>query len=324
MAMNRDNVIMIAPKNPPNEQARLSALYSLNILDSAAEERFDRITRVAKQIFNVPIAVISIVEKDRQWFKSIQGLDATETPRAISFCGHAILNDDIMIVEDASKDERFFDNPFVQDSPNIKFYSGCPIKIKEQYNIGTLCLIDNKSRQFSKAEQAILRDLVAMVQAELELMHLSTTDELTRLTNRRGFLSIGRHVFKVNERNDNPMSVLFFDLNKFKEVNDTHGHAAGDEVLKAFAEHLLHTFRTSDLIARLGGDEFCVLLSCSAETHITQMLQRLQQTIEWSKDKYPIKYSVGYLLYDKNKHNSLEEMIDDADTKMYEDKRNTV
>ena len=112
---------MISPKVPENEEERLKALYSLNILDTAAEERFDRITRVAKQIFQVPIAVVSLVSNKRQWFKSKQGLDANETPRDISFCGHAILNDNIMIVEDATQDERFLDNPLVQEDPNIKF-----------------------------------------------------------------------------------------------------------------------------------------------------------------------------------------------------------
>ena len=311
---------MDSPKTPENEEERLKALYSLNILDTAAEERFDRITRVAKQIFKVPIAVVSLVSNKRQWFKSKQGLDANETPRDISFCGHAILNDHIMIVEDATKDKRFVDNPLVQGNPNIKFYLGCPLKIKQQFNVGTLCLIDTKSRQFTESEQAILRDLADMVQAELELMHLSTTDELTHLSNRRGFLTIGNHVFHLGVRNKSPMFLLFFDLNKFKQINDTYGHAEGEEALKVFAEHLLSTFRNSDVIARLGGDEFCVLCSQLSEEDIEHLLKRLDVTLGKIDKPYPIKYSIGYLSYNKEIHQSLEDMIEDADTKMYEHK----
>lgn len=306
---------------PPNETQRLAALYNLHVMDTEAEERFDRITRIAKQLFHVPIALISLVESDRQWFKSKQGLAACETSRDVSFCSHAILKDDIMIVEYASRDNRFCDNPLVLSDPNIKFYLGCPLKIKNMFNVGTLCLIDDKSRQFSQEEQAIMRDLADMVQTELEARHLSTTDELTGLTNRRGFITLSTQAFKLNQRNDSNISLLFFDLDKFKLINDTYGHKEGDEVLKHFSKCLLDVFRDSDIIARLGGDEFCVLCSNLPYKEIDKLLVRLNARLAKIKKPYKIEYSVGYIEHDKEKHQNINDLLKESDDKMYVHKR---
>src|ERR1700752_1549332 len=116
---------MLTPALPADENTRLDTLRALNILDTSPEERFDRLTRLAKRLFGVPIALVNLVDADRQWFKSCVGLSATETPRDISFCGHAILGDDILLVPDAGVDERFHDNPLVTGDPNIRFYAGC-------------------------------------------------------------------------------------------------------------------------------------------------------------------------------------------------------
>ncbi|MDI1352936.1 MAG: sensor domain-containing diguanylate cyclase [bacterium] len=312
---------MIPPKLPENEAQRLSALYDLNILDTEAEERFDRITRIAKQLFKVPIALISMVDANRQWFKSKQGLAGSETSRDVSFCGHVIIKDDMMIVEDASKDDRFYDNPLVLSAPNIRFYLGCPLKIKKEYNVGTLCLIDDKSRQFTVQEKAIMRDLADMVQAELEAIDLSTSDELTGLTNRRGFLLMGKHIFSFCDHTDTPMTLLFFDLNKFKQINDTFGHKAGDDVLKIFADALLKTFSNSLVTARLGGDEFCILIAEPSED-ITKHLEQLNQALTMKKTSdHQVEFSVGAINYDKQRHHSLSDMLEEADQKMYANKR---
>lgn len=315
---------MIIPSFPANERERLNALNSLKIIDTDPEERFDRITRIAKKLFDVPIALVSLVEENRQWFKAQEGLDAKETPRDISFCAHAILNDGIMIVEDASQDKRFWDNPLVQGNPKIRFYLGCPLKIKKEFMVGTLCIIDAKVRQFSAADQETIRDLADMVQAELESMHLSTTDELTSLTNRRGFLLMASQAFNLCQRNQRDMTLLFFDLDKFKHINDTFGHTEGDVVLKDFAQLLLDNFRSSDVIARLGGDEFCVLCSDCSKDNMEQLLKRFNlslKKINDSKKDYMIDYSVGYISYDKDRHNTISDMVEDADNKMYRNKR---
>lgn len=126
---------MEAPKFPADESARIETLRALRILDTAPEERFDRITRMAKRMFGVPISLVSLVDSERQWFKSAEGLDAKETPREISFCGHAILGDDVFIVPNALVDSRFSDNPLVVDAPEIRFYAGSPIKAANGHKV---------------------------------------------------------------------------------------------------------------------------------------------------------------------------------------------
>lgn len=158
---------MLEPEIPVNETERLAALCDLNVLDTAPEERFDRLTRLAKCHFDVPIALVSLIDSARQWFKSRQGLDATETPRNISFCGHAILAGDILCVPNALLDPRFADNPLVTGGPKIRFYAGAPLHSPEGLRIGTLCIIDDRPRDLSRDQLSILRDLADGVESEL-------------------------------------------------------------------------------------------------------------------------------------------------------------
>ena len=158
---------MKQPDIPDNEAQRLAALQSLNILDSAAEERFDRITRLAQKTFEVPIALISIVDADRQWFKSRCGLEAKQTSRDISFCGHAILGDSTFVINNTLDDVRFRDNPLVTGPPYIRFYAGAPLTIKEGLKLGTLCIIDREARTFDSDDIELLESFAQMVECEL-------------------------------------------------------------------------------------------------------------------------------------------------------------
>nr|WP_314862188.1 GAF domain-containing protein [uncultured Undibacterium sp.] len=159
---------MKSPDMPLNESRRIQALVELNILDTIEEERFDRLTRLAKQLFGVEIALISLVDTDRQWFKSKQGLTACETGRDISFCGHVILEQDIFHIPNALEDARFADNPLVTGAPNIRFYAGAPLRPDGKNNIGTLCIIDSHPRTLSIAELRSLRDLADCVEQEIK------------------------------------------------------------------------------------------------------------------------------------------------------------
>nr|MDA3786514.1 GAF domain-containing protein [Deltaproteobacteria bacterium] len=140
---------MQKPPLSPDESARLETLQSLKILDTAPDERFDRLTRIAKRLFRVPIALVSLVDENRQWFKSVIGLSVSETSRDISFCGHAILGDEIFIIPNTTKDERFADNPLVLDDPHIRFYAGYPLKAPNGRKLGTLCILDQQPRDFT-------------------------------------------------------------------------------------------------------------------------------------------------------------------------------
>jgi PAS domain S-box-containing protein len=158
---------VIAPQIPADETERLEDLRNLQVLDTEAEERFDRVTRLAQGLFETPIALVSLIDQDRQWFKSRQGLAATQTPRDFSFCGHAILDDGVLVVPDATKDIRFSDNPLVTGDPDIRFYAGAPLKTDTGNAVGTLCVIDTRPREWTDAQSAALRDLADLVELEL-------------------------------------------------------------------------------------------------------------------------------------------------------------
>lgn len=165
---------MQAPQKPGNEAQRLATLRGLQILNTSPEERFDRITGVAQHMFDVPIALVSVVDENRQWFKSCYGLSATETPRDISFCGHAILGTDVFVIEDALQDPRFADNPLVTGEPRIRFYAGCPLHANNGDALGTLCIIDRKPHRFDPMQRRALHDLGRWAEQELNLLDLQT------------------------------------------------------------------------------------------------------------------------------------------------------
>ncbi len=158
---------MIPAPLPPDDAQRLQALRELLILDTPPEERFDRVVRFAADEFDMPIVLVSLVDEKRQWFKARVGLDACETRRESSFCGHAIVRDEIMVVENALEDERFADNPLVLGAPAIRFYAGAPLRLPSGATVGTLCLIDRTPRAFDSVDLAILAALRDLVVAEL-------------------------------------------------------------------------------------------------------------------------------------------------------------
>lgn len=158
---------MLPAPIPADDDARLSALRELLILDTPPEERFDRIVAFAAAEFDMPIALISLVDQDRQWFKARVGLDACETSREISFCGHAIVQRELFEVLDATRDPRFADNPLVVGAPFIRFYIGAPLALPGGATVGTLCLIDTRPREFDAMDRAILGTLRDLAVAEL-------------------------------------------------------------------------------------------------------------------------------------------------------------
>ena len=166
---------MQTPEFPENEAQRMAALRATGLLFTSPEERFDRITRLASQLLGTPIALVSLVADQCQWFKSVQGLDATETPREISFCGHAILDEKTFVVEDALLDRRFFDNPLVTSGPKIRFYAGQPLHTADGSRVGTLCIIDPSPRQFNIEQLKLLQDLGALVETEIQRGQLVDT-----------------------------------------------------------------------------------------------------------------------------------------------------
>jgi diguanylate cyclase (GGDEF)-like protein len=316
---------METPLTPENETERLCSLHALNVLDTPAEERFDRVTRLAKSLFNVPIALVSLVDENRQWFKSCLGVDASETSREISFCGHTILQNSVFVINNALLDARFADNPLVTGPPNIRFYAGYPLTSYDGHNMGTLCIIDDKPRDFTSADNALLSDLGMLAQQELQALQLATIDELTKISNRRGFQMLAEHSLAMDKRLTHSATLLFFDLNKFKQINDNFGHQQGDAVLRYFADCMLLSFRDSDVIGRLGGDEFVVLLSNHEDEDVKAALSRFADNLEeingFASVDYDIEYSVGVLHID-DLSTPLDDLLHKADELMYKNKPN--
>ena len=274
-------------------------------------------------MFAVPIAQVSLIDADRQWIKSSAGWPPLHSPRAVSFCSHAILGADVFHVSDAQADARFADNPLVTGDPRIRFYAGCPLRV-EGHNLGALCLIDRQPRAFTEEERNLLVDLARMVEEELAAEHRAASDELTGLANRRGFESFARHVLGISKRVAMPLTLVYFDLDEFKSINDRFGHGEGDRALKIFARVLSTTIRESDFAARLGGDEFVVLLtnSAAATAHrvIAALHEVLQEAGRHAEIPYPIRCSAGVVEFDGARHAVADDLLREADAAMYRNK----
>ncbi len=181
---------------PDNEEQRIHRLNELGILDTLEEQAYDDLTQLAAKICDTPIALVSLVDTDRQWFKSHHGLDAHETPRDIAFCAHAILDDHVFVVEDSSKDERFHDNPLATGHPDVKFYAGAPLIMSDNLRLGTLCVIANEPRTISDTQKAALEALARQTISQMELR--LKVKELQSLDNAKDeFISMVSHELRT-------------------------------------------------------------------------------------------------------------------------------
>ncbi len=315
---------MQTPEIPADEGQRLEDLRELRILDTSPEERFDRLTRIAKKLLDVPIALVSLVDENRQWFKSRVGLDACETPRDVSFCGHAILGNEIFVIEDTHLDLRFADNPLVTGPPHIRFYAGVPLRYMSGSKLGTLCVIDREARVLQPEDCRLLRDLGEMAESELNAVQLATVDELTKISNRRGFMSLAQNSLNLCARQRAPVALVYFDLNDFKPINDRFGHAEGDRALEAFAFLMRRTFRDSDVCARLGGDEFAVLLTNTRGRDAAEIVERFCEQVDFYNGKanrgYDLRFSEGIVSLYPEPDCSIDDLLEQADGQMYRQK----
>jgi diguanylate cyclase (GGDEF)-like protein len=340
------------PSKPDNEEARLQALRSLDILDSAPEQGFDDLVAIAAAICAVPMASVSLIDADRQWFKARVGIEDPETSRDTAFCAHAILQPDAMtLVEDARSDPRFADNPLVTGDPNIRFYAGAPLVTGEGHALGTLCVIDDKPRRLEgyqlEAMQALSRQVTRLLelrrvsralglqlrerewyeqqlqqyQQQLErqnadLEEQTRTDPLTGLPNRRAFAAALALSMERSLREGRRLSVAMLDIDHFKTINDLHGHATGDEVLVAIGGLLRSQFAAGGMAARHGGEEFVLLLEdCSADEARLQC-ELIRQSVGLLPVGLPVTVSIGVSEY-RRRDDSVEAMLKRADEAMY-------
>ncbi|RLQ87098.1 putative bifunctional diguanylate cyclase/phosphodiesterase [Notoacmeibacter ruber] len=437
---------------PANEEKRLKVLAEYHLMDTPPEEDFDRLARLASQLFDVPIVLVSLLEGDRQFFKTHVGLDVCETSREVSFCAHAIMRDDILFVPDALKDDRFASNPLVLGPPFIRFYAGKPLSAPSGEKLGTVCLIDTKPRnRFTAEDRKNLTDLAALVMDRMEIRRLdyvrsvsqarfeniaATSPDAIICSNSKGSItfwnqsaerlfgyppdealdrgveiivpaswraiyesershlqkgermeladqtlelsglrkdgsefpaefslstweegnttSVGAIVRDISERRQNeerlsrlasldaltdlpnraawrarldetmaaekPCTVLLLDLDRFKEVNDTLGHSAGDSVLKDVAKRLTSICHQANMVARLGGDEFVVLLngndSRQANVIAGKLVSALSEPYEFAGHRCNVGVTVGVAHGPQHGHRA-EDLLSAADLALY-------
>ena len=320
------------PSLPPDEPLRLRSLRSLNLVETPLEERFERITRLARSLLDVDISAISLVEADRQFFKSIQGLDVCGTSRDVSFCGHTILGDDVYVVPDAREDERFAANPLVTGPPHIVAYASMPLRSPDGLKVGAICVIHRSARQFTQEELQHLRDLAGLAELELQsaaasavqaalveevsVEHRKTlVDPLTRMWNRDGITMFAEEALDRSRAGSSGVAVVMVDLDHFKQINDTMGHAAGDEALRVAARRMLGAIRETDAIGRIGGDEFlCVLADCQSNQDANDVARRVHERltegpVTTDAGSVTLTASMGVAFFDGSGEHQVSEII---------------
>ena len=312
---------------PPDEAGRLRALERYGVLDTPAEPGFDDIVRLAAYICQAPIALISLIDRDRQWFKARVGLEEAQTPREQAFCAHAILKPgEVMVVKDATADRRFRANPLVTGKPDIRFYAGSPLVTPGGQALGTLCVIDRTARELRPdqldALAALSRQVVTLLElrrATAELQALSVTDGLTGAGNRRAFdLALDQELRRALRKGE-PVSLLLLDIDHFKSYNDAFGHPAGDEALRRFAAVLLGIARPYDFVARYGGEEFGVILPGADGKSAAMIGERVRAAVEAAQWPHrAITCSVGVAT---SLGIGAAELTAAADTALYQAKR---
>lgn len=243
-----------------DEGARLAALERAKILDTPPEEPFERITSLLKSVLGVPMTAITLLDTDRQWLKSERGIGVDHTARDISFCTHTIQGREPFVVPDASLDPRFANNPLVTDAPHIAAYAGVPLETVDGYNLGALCAIDTKPRDFAAHEIDLLKSFARLVIGEIQLRHIADRDHLTGAWCRRATLEALERAVARHERHGTPATLVMFDVDHFKAINDRYGHPGGDVALRAVSARIAAMLRPDDVLGRLGGEEFAVLL----------------------------------------------------------------
>jgi len=311
-------ISMLPPDTSANENIRIKTLQSLNVLDTPAEERLDRITQIAANMFDVPIALVSLVDSERQWFKSCIGLEVSETARDISFCGHAILSDKAFVVNNTLDDSRFADNPLVTGEPFIRFYAGIPLAHENGERLGTLCIIDTKPRDFSTDDIALLRELAVLV--ELELVHKInyTMDEVTGLSNKAGFKLLAPVSLKVCQKLNLKVSVVYLFMKGLLSIQ--HDTEKYNDFLRSAAKVFKTNFRATDLIAHYDENGFVALVSnankANTQVKIDSLVKQLNQLSYAKGNDLQVEFITGVI--DSSPFCDIDELIFNAFLKLHE------
>lgn len=333
---------MQAPPTPIDDASRLQTLHGLHLLDTPAEERFDRLTRLAVRFFGVPIAAVVLVDETRQWFKSIHGLDFTQTARAVSFCGWTINERATLVVEDATKDPRFADNPLVIGDPRLRFYAAHPIFAADESAVGTFAIYDYVPRRVGEADAVALRDFAALAENEVRSRRLTAAqmraiseqrstavaqdriDPLTRLWNRPAVVRMLDHEVLHASETSSSVGVLLVDVDGFRKVNERLGASGGDAALCEIVKRIRSSVRPYDSVGRYGGEKFLVLLPGTDEGTAYAAAERIRLTVlgDSVSPYVPVTVSIGVAAVDGPAAGSGERIIHSAEVALQSAKSN--
>lgn len=304
-----------------DEAGRIAALRRYSVLDTAPEQPFDKLTDLVRNVFEVPFAAVSLIDAERQWFKSIVGLAQSQTPRDSSFCAHTIKTYEPMIIPDATLDIRFSNNPLVTGDPWIRSYMGVPLQTPDGYNLGALCAIDTKPRTFDRSQIEIMKSFAALVLNELELRQIATSDTLTGALSRRGWVAMAEKEMARCRRHGAKAAIIMFDIDHFKSVNDSYGHSTGDAVLRTVTQRCLSELRQEDTLGRIGGEEFSVLLPDSGQHEAMIIAERLRRSFSDTPvvvNGTPLRISASFGVQSLSDGvSSVDSWLADADAHLY-------
>jgi diguanylate cyclase (GGDEF)-like protein len=337
---------METAKRPDNELARQKSLESMGILTSDADPALDRITRVAQRIFGSEIVAISLLDNDRQFFKSNINQPSSETPRDISFCGHVINGDGTFVVEDATIDERFHDSPLVTGIPNVRAYAGVPLTNPDGFKIGTLCIVDTETRKFSPEDLQILEDLGHWAETTIALKYGARTpqqvfedldpakhnilvDPETRSWNANGMVEF-LHRELINARlKHGSIAVYRFEIDDYEKLIAAFGEDIVVRVAQAIASAVTSSLRDRDVVGRIDEHGFACLMPGVREEQTSFLGFKLCDTVneqcrftDSDGNAVRITVSVGatWVAPDAEQHASAREILDVAANALVEAK----
>lgn len=280
---------MMPPPIIENETARLASVASLRVLDTPADATFDELVELTAWTCHVPIAALSLIDSDRQWFKAHVGLPFAETARDVAFCAHTIAEEQTLIIPDAKLDPRFRENPFVTGDAEIRFYAGVSIMVDGDLPVGTLCVLDTRPRSMFADERRALEIIARQAGDRLHAIRLEwqATDSLTGAA-----AAVTARRWLHDQPTDRPRAAVHVDIDGLAAINADHGDDAGDRVLADTASRLCQAAPDGSLVARIGDDEFAVLLEGASLDDLTGSIQALRAALD-SGDERTVDVSMG-------------------------------
>jgi diguanylate cyclase (GGDEF)-like protein len=314
---------------------KIANIHSDDLFYTPLEERFERITRVARRALQVPVAAITLLNDEKQWFKSAAGWGISELPRANGICQFTVEEYRLLTIGNTLEDPRTAQSPIVVSAPRFRAYAGYPLVDQHNNVVGTFCVLALQPREFTAADRQTVADLAAMSQRELLSDHLTDAhsaltsklsvarreammDPLTRLWNRRGASVLLKSALAAADTRGTPLTLALLDLDNFKRINDSYGHQIGDEVLRKIASRLIGAVRNNDVVCRMGGDEFLIMMvdtDAPAAGNAAERIRRaITDTVVPTRDgALPMSVSVGYTVRPPRDDVPVEALLERAD-----------